>query len=110
MAWSNSSFLSNARNSIPPVGNRLPWSEALFSDRVRLFGSAESTMNLLVLDTSTDRTIVGVSTAEGLQAVASLDAARRHGRELVCLVRDALREVRLTLGELELIAVGLGPG
>lgn len=42
--------------------------------------------------------------------VASTEGGRRHGRDLVPAIADLLRTAGLALREIELLAVGLGPG
>jgi tRNA threonylcarbamoyladenosine biosynthesis protein TsaB len=67
-------------------------------------------MSLLVLDTSSDRSAVGVSTASGEERDASSDASRRHGRDLAPMIGGLLDSVGVRPIELTTIAVGLGPG
>ncbi len=67
-------------------------------------------MNLLALDTSTDRTIVGLHAGPGRISVASAESPRRHGRDLIPQIADVCRERDLRVRDLEIIAVGLGPG
>jgi tRNA threonylcarbamoyladenosine biosynthesis protein TsaB len=67
-------------------------------------------MNLLALDTSGDRSAVGVWTAAGLVREVVTDASRKHGRDLASVIRDLLRAVDLRPLDLTAIAVGLGPG
>jgi tRNA threonylcarbamoyladenosine biosynthesis protein TsaB len=67
-------------------------------------------MNVLVLDTSTERAAVGLATASGLHYMARIDAARRHGRDLIPRLGALLAEAGLTARDLNLVAVGLGPG
>lgn len=38
------------------------------------------------------------------------DPAQRHGRNLIPVIRDLLRDLKMTVAELDGIAVGLGPG
>jgi tRNA threonylcarbamoyladenosine biosynthesis protein TsaB len=66
--------------------------------------------NLLVIDTSTDRSVVAVETEAGRIVEASTDSGRRHGRDLIPRIRDALSEAGLRVNDLDAIAVGLGPG
>jgi tRNA threonylcarbamoyladenosine biosynthesis protein TsaB len=68
------------------------------------------TMNFLVLDTSTDRGVIGISDRSGSQHVAITDRARRHGRDLIPRLADTLRDVGLRPNDIDVIAVGLGPG
>jgi tRNA threonylcarbamoyladenosine biosynthesis protein TsaB len=67
-------------------------------------------LNLLVIDTSTDRAAVGVLTASGLVHATLTEATRRHGRDLIPCVRDLLTMARLAVGDLNVVAVGIGPG
>ncbi len=67
-------------------------------------------MNILALDTSTDRAAVAVATAAGAGQAATTDPSLRHGRNLVPSIRAVLRAVGLAVRDLDLIAVGLGPG
>jgi tRNA threonylcarbamoyladenosine biosynthesis protein TsaB len=67
-------------------------------------------MNLLVLDTSTERAAVGLSTKAGRVYLAATEAGRRHGRDLIPRVAAVLDEAGLTAGEVDVLGVGLGPG
>ncbi|SIO45604.1 tRNA threonylcarbamoyl adenosine modification protein YeaZ [Singulisphaera sp. GP187] len=67
-------------------------------------------MNLLALDTSTNRAAVVVATTDGAVHTAASDPDQRHGRNLIPVIRDLLREANLTVADLDGIAVGLGPG
>lgn len=49
-------------------------------------------------------------TSDGAIHVAVPDPAQRHGRTLIPVIRDLLREAGLTVADLDGIAVGLGPG
>jgi tRNA threonylcarbamoyladenosine biosynthesis protein TsaB len=69
-----------------------------------------SRLNLLALDTSTTHAAVVVATTDGVIHAATPDPAQRHGRNLIPVIRDLLREASLTVGDLDGIAVGLGPG
>lgn len=66
--------------------------------------------NILALDASGDRSTVGVRTAAGATFEAETDAGRKHGRDLIPCVRDLLRAAGLRPLDLDLVAVGLGPG
>jgi tRNA threonylcarbamoyladenosine biosynthesis protein TsaB len=66
--------------------------------------------NLLVIDTSTDRTAVAVSTRGGEIHAGSIEGSGKHGRDLLPRVRELLGRAGLAPGELDLVAVGLGPG
>jgi tRNA threonylcarbamoyladenosine biosynthesis protein TsaB len=67
-------------------------------------------LNVLALDTSTPRAALAIATAAGVVHAAETDPAPRHGRNLIPGVRDLLRAADLTPSDLDLIAVGLGPG
>jgi tRNA threonylcarbamoyladenosine biosynthesis protein TsaB len=67
-------------------------------------------MNLLVLDTSTERAALGLSTRAGGVYVAATEAGRRHGRDLIPRLAAILAEAGLTVGEVDVLGVGLGPG
>jgi tRNA threonylcarbamoyladenosine biosynthesis protein TsaB len=69
-------------------------------------------MNLLVLDTSTERAVLGLSTRDGQTYVAGAEthAGRRHGRDLIPGVANLLAKADLAIGEVDALGVGLGPG
>lgn len=67
-------------------------------------------MNLFALDTSTSRAALAVVTAGGGVHTATPDPAARHGRALVPAVKRLLDEAGLRAGDLDGLAVGLGPG
>lgn len=67
-------------------------------------------MNLLVLDTSTDRAAIGLATKTGEEYVGATEAGRRHGRDLIPRVGALLAESGLSPRDIDLFAVGLGPG
>jgi tRNA threonylcarbamoyladenosine biosynthesis protein TsaB len=75
-----------------------------------LQSDAERAVNLLVIDTSSDRAAVGVMTASGCVHSAGTEAARRHGRDLVPCVRELLGRARQAMAHLDVVAVGIGPG
>lgn len=66
--------------------------------------------HLLALDTSGDRSTVGLRTSDGRVFEAETDASRKHGRDLIPRIRDLLRSVGVRPIEVGLIGVGLGPG
>jgi tRNA threonylcarbamoyladenosine biosynthesis protein TsaB len=68
-----------------------------------------TSLNLLALDTSTERAAIALATATGLY-LAVTDAARRHGRDLIPRLGALLTEAGLGAGDLDVVAVGLGPG
>ena len=68
-------------------------------------------MPLLALDTATALTTVAVVSTPGeVLAEASHLDARRHAEALPRLVREALDVSGVAPGDLDLIAVGVGPG
>jgi tRNA threonylcarbamoyladenosine biosynthesis protein TsaB len=67
-------------------------------------------MNLLVIDTSTDRAAIALAMATGGVRVATTEAGRRHGRDLIPRLKALLDAASLRAEELGAIAVGLGPG
>lgn len=67
-------------------------------------------MNLIVLDTSTGRTVLGLSTTSGSVHLATTEAGPRHGRDLIPSLRTLLREAGLTPKDINVVAVGVGPG
>jgi tRNA threonylcarbamoyladenosine biosynthesis protein TsaB len=67
-------------------------------------------MNLLAIDTSTDRSLIAVAGRTGFIAHATTDAGRQHGRELIPRLKTLLASAGIAVGEIESIAVGLGPG
>ncbi len=66
--------------------------------------------NLLVIDTSTDQPAVAIRSTSGDVHVSSCLATGRHGCDLVPRIGDLLREANLTVMDLGVVAVGLGPG
>lgn len=67
-------------------------------------------LNLLAIDTSADQAVLGVRTKSGLEHVARPLGSRRHGRDLVPQIRDLLAASGVKVSELDVVAVGLGPG
>ena len=65
---------------------------------------------VLALDTSTPRAALALARADGSVVVAATDPVQRHGRGLIPAIRDLLRAAGLRVGDLEALAVGLGPG
>jgi tRNA threonylcarbamoyladenosine biosynthesis protein TsaB len=68
------------------------------------------TMIFLVLDTSTERGVIGITGRSGSRHVATTNRARRHGRDLIPSLAATLRDAGLTANDTDVIAVGLGPG
>ncbi len=69
-----------------------------------------SNANILALDASGDRSALGVLTAAGAVLDVETDSGRKHGRDLIPAIRDLLRTAGVRPLELDMIAVGLGPG
>ena len=67
-------------------------------------------INILVLDTSTERAALGLSTRAGKVYTSASEAERRHGRDLIPCVAAILAEAGLNVGQVDLFGVGLGPG
>ncbi len=67
-------------------------------------------MNVLALDTSTARAAVALGLVDGSRLIAPIDPSLRHGRELLPAIRSLLKRADLRARDLQMIAVGLGPG
>jgi tRNA threonylcarbamoyladenosine biosynthesis protein TsaB len=67
-------------------------------------------MNLLAIDTSTDRAVLALANEEGRLWVATTAAGRRHGRDLLPRLDELLDSAGTRSDGLGAIAVGLGPG
>jgi tRNA threonylcarbamoyladenosine biosynthesis protein TsaB len=67
-------------------------------------------VNVLALDTSTIRGLVGLSCGDGRRLGTATDPGSRHGRSLVPTIRALLDEAGLGVADLSRVAVGLGPG
>ncbi len=67
-------------------------------------------MPVLAIDTATNRACAAVSDRGVVLAEHALDAPGEAARAVLGLVDGALHDAALTLAELELIAVGTGPG
>jgi tRNA threonylcarbamoyladenosine biosynthesis protein TsaB len=67
-------------------------------------------VNLLVLDTSTQRAALALVLSGGEVRVAAPDPAQRHGRNLIPAIQALLAQAGLAVAELDGLAVGLGPG
>lgn len=67
-------------------------------------------MNFLAIDTSGDRSAVGVWTEAGASREGTTAVSRKHGCDLVPLIRDLLLASGLKAVDLTAVAVGLGPG
>lgn len=66
--------------------------------------------NYLVIDTSIGQPVVGIMSTTGRIHVTPLHGTSRHGRDLVPRIGDLLHQANLTVMDLEVVAVGLGPG
>jgi tRNA threonylcarbamoyladenosine biosynthesis protein TsaB len=73
-------------------------------------GSVQPGINLLVFDTSTERAVIALATMSGGTFATATDAARRHGRDLIPQLRNVLEQAELTVADVQLFAVGIGPG
>jgi tRNA threonylcarbamoyladenosine biosynthesis protein TsaB len=67
-------------------------------------------MNYVVLDTSTDSAAIGVKAGASVTIAAPSEVPRRHGRDLIPRLQDALNQLGLSPSNLDVVAVGLGPG
>jgi tRNA threonylcarbamoyladenosine biosynthesis protein TsaB len=67
-------------------------------------------LNILALDTSTSYSALAIQRADAAIFCATPDPSQKHGRSLLPAVRDLLAEAGLNVGDLDALAVGLGPG
>ncbi len=67
-------------------------------------------MKILSADTSTDVNTVAVLSNDELLGEISINAGKRHSERLVPLIETLLNEVRLSIDEIDLLAISLGPG
>jgi tRNA threonylcarbamoyladenosine biosynthesis protein TsaB len=67
-------------------------------------------MNVLTLDTSTERGAIGLSLASGAVFAGSTEGGRRHGRDLIPAIASMLQDAGITVRDVGVLAVGLGPG
>jgi tRNA threonylcarbamoyladenosine biosynthesis protein TsaB len=67
-------------------------------------------MNLLVLDTSTDRAAIGLMRGADSIESALTEPARQHGRDLIPRIRDFLVAAGLVPSDIDVVAAGIGPG
>src|SRR6185436_16680442 len=67
-------------------------------------------MRTLLLDTSTERGVVGLADDDRLFHQQSLPADRRHARDLVPAMKSACESVGWKLRSVELLVVSAGPG
>jgi tRNA threonylcarbamoyladenosine biosynthesis protein TsaB len=67
-------------------------------------------MNVLTLDTSTERGAIGLALRSGAVFTGTTEGGRRHGRDLIPAVDAILRAAGIGLRDVQLLAVGVGPG
>ncbi len=67
-------------------------------------------MNLVVIDTSTERAVIALATMSGALYATATETSRRHGRDLIPRIAFLLDEAGLHVADLNAVAVGLGPG
>ena len=83
-----------------------PRSIGLTRNRIIVHGS----LNVLALDTSTERAAIGLGTRSGMVYAETTDAARKHGRDLIPRLAEILAKGGLSPRDIEVIGVGVGPG
>jgi tRNA threonylcarbamoyladenosine biosynthesis protein TsaB len=69
-----------------------------------------SIMILVAMDTSTDYAVLALLDRAGEIRVATTEAGRRHGRDLIPQLKSLLASAAIEPGAIEAVAVGLGPG
>jgi tRNA threonylcarbamoyladenosine biosynthesis protein TsaB len=67
-------------------------------------------LNLLALDTSTERAALGLLRRDGTVLCAASGPERRHGRDLIPRLAELLSRGEVKPADLDGIGVGLGPG
>ncbi|MFH1339101.1 MAG: tRNA (adenosine(37)-N6)-threonylcarbamoyltransferase complex dimerization subunit type 1 TsaB [Candidatus Omnitrophota bacterium] len=67
-------------------------------------------MNILAIDTSSKRLCVGLMNNKGRIAGYDLDSGIRHTELLLPTIKKALARAKLSLKQIDYLAVGLGPG
>src|SRR3954454_17712758 len=67
-------------------------------------------MRTLLLDTSTDRGVVGLANGETLVHQQTLAAERRHARDLAPAIKSACDAVGWKLRSVGLLILSIGPG
>lgn len=67
-------------------------------------------MKVLALDTASDRLGVGLVAGSRVLAEATYTMGRRHGELVAVVIEETLSRVGLSIGELDGLAVSLGPG
>jgi tRNA threonylcarbamoyladenosine biosynthesis protein TsaB len=67
-------------------------------------------MNIVAIETATETVGVAVRTQEGVQAELTVTGKRRHVESLTPAMEHLLAQVGLAVGDLDAVAVDLGPG
>ncbi len=67
-------------------------------------------MNILAIDTSSKRLCVGLMNRKGKIVEYNINAGKRHTELLLPTIKKALARAKLSLKEIDYLAVGLGPG
>lgn len=67
-------------------------------------------MFILSADTTTDINTIAITHNEELIAEISINAGKRHSERLIPLVDFLLNEVRLTIDQINVLAISIGPG
>jgi tRNA threonylcarbamoyladenosine biosynthesis protein TsaB len=67
-------------------------------------------VNIVAIETATETVGVAVRTTGGAEAALTLSGRRRHVETLAPALEHLLTQVDLTVADLELVAVDLGPG
>jgi tRNA threonylcarbamoyladenosine biosynthesis protein TsaB len=67
-------------------------------------------MNILAIDTATDTVSVAVHDGEAVVASAVVRGERRHAELLVPMIADVLTRAGMTVSDIGVIAVDVGPG
>ena len=62
------------------------------------------------MDTSTERAAIALATEAGIFYVTAAETVRRHGRDLIPQIASLLKAAGLRAADLDVVAVGLGPG
>ena len=84
---------------------------AFYSFPVMFFEKNEdATMNLLVLDTSTENATIALARDFALFLGTTEESRRRHGRDLIPRIKSLLDASGLRSMDLDVVAVGIGPG
>lgn len=67
-------------------------------------------MHILALETSTLRAALAAERPDGARSALATAPGQRHGRELLPAVREVLKSLEILAKNLDVVAVGLGPG